>query len=222
MENKKIYERYYYYLSFKVFDHAVKYGLTEIEQRILFWLISYLRNKTDICQIPLSDFRKTVTLKKSSISNIKKYLYSMNKKMENPVLDSENTILILFKKFVIMKNKYLNIQKNDEFESYFAYEIPYTKYRYMDYMEIDGIYSKRLHLILMYYRYIGKAKFEMIDFKNKMGFPDTYRMTNITKYLNKAVKENQHRFRGLRYVKNKKGKFIKSIEFTFQRYPRSD
>ena len=200
---KKAYPLRVYRISLKLVDQTINYNFTEIEQRILFWLISYLRKKENIEEIKLCAFKTAVSLEHLSISTIEKYLYSMNKKIESILLNeknNENETLSLFKVFEIKEyyllvdeiyGKYLNIQKNEEFESYFVVEKPYTQYRYADYLKMKGKYSKRFLLLFMTYRKYGQKEFKMDIFKEKMGFPKSYRMTNITKYLNESIEENK-------------------------------
>ncbi|MGJ7589136.1 replication initiation protein [Staphylococcus shinii] len=98
----------------------------------------------------------------------------------------------------------------------------FTKPELEEFCNLTSSYAKNMYRLLNQSKIDGYFKIEIGDFRNILGIPDTYRMTNISQRVLKPIKnELSSIFNNLQInkVKDEKGKGgrIKFIEFTFDK-----
>lgn len=98
----------------------------------------------------------------------------------------------------------------------------FTKFELEEFCNLSSSYAKNMYRLLKQFKTTGYFKIEIDDFRNRLGIPDTYRMTNISQRVLKPINEELSSiFNNLQInkVKDKKGRGgkIKYIEFTFDK-----
>lgn len=98
----------------------------------------------------------------------------------------------------------------------------FTKFELEEFCNLSSSYAKNMYRLLKQFKTTGYFKIEIDDFRNRLGIPDTYRMTNISQRVLKPINEELSSiFNNLQInkVKDKKvrGGKIKYIEFTFDK-----
>lgn len=98
----------------------------------------------------------------------------------------------------------------------------FTKFELEEFCNLSSSYAKNMYRLLKQFKTTGYFKIEIDDFRNRLGIPDTYRMTNISQRVLKPINEELapifHNLQ-INKIKDKKGRGgkIKYIEFTFDK-----
>lgn len=98
----------------------------------------------------------------------------------------------------------------------------FTKFELEEFCNLSSSYAKNMYRLLKQFKTTGYFKMEIEDFRNRLGIPDTYRMTNISQRVLTPINEELSPiFKNLQInkIKNKKsrGGRIQYIEFTFDK-----
>ena len=130
----------------------------------------------------------------------------------------------MFRTFITDTNKnILTVKVNEDF-AYILNDLTqnFTLFELKEFNLLTWIYAKHLYRLLKQFRYTGYYKVEISEFKRLFDVPSSYQMNDINKrVLNPAIKEVKKFFSSLTLTKEKEGKRIKYLKFTFDKEKRS-
>ena len=92
----------------------------------------------------------------------------------------------------------------------------WSRYSLTQYINIHSKYSKKIFRLLKQYRTTGIRKFDIEEFRRFLNVPEYFRMTDInSRILNVAIEELAPYFKNLSIKKEKKGRTVVRIIFSF-------
>lgn len=209
-------------------------SLTEAQQNVLFTLLQQFRN-TDSYTLEL-DFNRIFelasiaesTLYRKDILKRLKYLQIFTFMYETNDLGDLAQEVIFPKIETDTLNKVLKIKVSKAFKDRYINSPlkSWTRFELAEFVWLNGTYTKTIYRYLKQYRTQGRWRVKYKDFKKILGIPESYRARDIDKrILNpsiKALSEPRNIFETIRIpfenlsvTKNKNGREIESLEFTF-------
>lgn len=208
-------------------------SLTANQQNILFTILTLLKEADgETLEISLNKILDLAKIDKRSNTEYVKELLNSLKDLQAFVFRYKNGENIyvqenIFPKLILnTKKQNLKIQVSKEFKRmYLAVYANFTRFQLAEFAEIPSIYAKTIYRCLKQYRTKGFWSVEWSEFLEILGIPESYRASDIDKqilkpalkYLTENTLFDQERipFKQLQFKKNKTGKKIERIEFTF-------
>lgn len=131
-----------------------------------------------------------------------------------------------FEKFVLfisyrvdIENQYLSISVNPDLKHILnSITADFTKFELQEMTHLKSTYAKNMFRLLKQYKHTGYFKIQIVDFRERLDIPNSYRMSEIDKYVLKPIiKELGAIFKDLNIIKikAKKGRKIEWLEFSF-------
>lgn len=202
-------------------------SLNKNELNVLSYFLHALKDKgqSDII-LPLSEIKKYANIKHKNNKVLKKLLDDMYNKiisMKIPVEFEKDGKKFkgkfnLFRGYAVTEDdKSFYIKIEDQFE-FLINELvdKFTQYNLEDFTSLDSTYSQLLFQLLKQWDSTGKYEIEITEFREKLGVPDSYRMSEINKRVFKPILEELPRFfKNFEIEKKKSGKTISKFLFTW-------
>ena len=202
-------------------------GYSEKELNLFFTLIFLAKEQsTKQIIIPFNQLKElsngdTHSLRFiETLKNVNKKLIRLNHEVE---VDRKIHIFSLFSVFTIDRdNKELIVQINEIF-SYMLNDLigNFTRFDLLEFVNLKSSYSKNTFKLLKQWESIKLKEFDLIDFKNILGVPNSY---NTSKFNEKVLKpimtELPQYFSNLKLEKIKTGKKVTSLKFTWNGKPK--
>lgn len=219
-------------LMIKYHNNLNKIALKDFNQRELsiFFAVCSIMKEQGIQElnISFSDLERIVGIQFKDKNELVTYIRNTNKKLLNLKTEIANDGVyinfVLFKTFITDTNKnMLTIKVNEEF-AYILNDLTqnFTLFELNEFNLLNSIYAKHLYRLLKQFRYTGYYKVEINEFKRLLDIPSSYQMNDINKrVLNPAIKEVSNFFTSLKLTKEKEGRNIKYLKFTFDKERRS-
>lgn len=197
-------------------------GYSEKELNLFFTLIFLAKEQsTKQIIIPFNQLKElsngdTHSLRFiETLKNVNKKLIRLNHEVE---VDRKIHIFSLFSVFTIDRdNKELIVQINEIF-SYMLNDLigNFTRFDLLEFVNLKSSYSKNTFKLLKQWESIKLKEFDLIDFKNILGVPNSY---NTSKFNEKVLKpimtELPQYFSNLKLEKIKTGKKVTGLKFTW-------
>lgn len=204
-------------------------GFNQRELGIFFAICSIMKEKgIQELEITFSELERIVGISFKDKSELVDYIRNMSRKLlDLKIESSENGVFInfvLFRTLIIDTNtEKLTIRVNEDF-SYILNDLTkhFTLFELKDFNQLNSIYAKHLYRLLKQFKYTGMFRIEISEFRRLFDIPMSYRMTDINRrVLTPAMKEVSQFFTSLTLIKEKEGKNIKYLKFTFDKEKRS-
>lgn len=199
-------------------------SFTLIDKRIFFSILSQCKNqpagkeiimkKEDLTRLGIYPDRKRVTLRQFArdLGHVVGLCYSMYfHKLEETDEDIWIRNIRLFDQIDIKASKkspedlgkielHFKIEKNAK--EFLDTVLPFTSFPLPEFQSLRSVYSQDLFLHLKQFKNQGKYFVKNSDFKKYLNIPKGYRQCDIDRrILAEAIKELQHFFPNLRYIK---------------------
>ena len=203
-------------------------GFNQRELGIFFAICSIMKEKgIQELEITFSELEKIVGISFKDKSELVDYIRNMSRKLlDLKIESSENGVFInfvLFRTLITDTNtEKLTIRVNEDF-SYILNDLTkhFTLFELKDFNQLNSIYAKHLYRLLKQFKYTGMFRIEISEFRRLFDIPMSYRMTDINRrVLTPAMKEVSQFFTSLSLIKEKEGKNIKYLKFTFDKEKR--
>lgn len=219
-------------LMIKYHNNLNKIALKDFNQRELsiFFAVCSIMKEQGIQElnISFSDLERIVGIQFKDKNELVTYIRNTNKKLLNLKTEIANDGVyinfVLFKTFITDTNKnMLTIKVNEEF-AYILNDLTqnFTLFELNEFNLLTSIYAKHLYRLLKQFRYTGYYKVEINEFRRLLDIPSSYQMNDINKrVLNPAIKEVSNFFTSLKLTKEKEGRNIKYLKFTFDKERRA-
>ena len=216
----------------KYHNNLNKIALKDFNQRELsiFFAVCSIMKEQGIQElnISFSDLERIVGIQFKDKNELVTYIRNTNKKLLNLKTEIANDGVyinfVLFKTFITDTNKnMLTIKVNEEF-AYILNDLTqnFTLFELNEFNLLTSIYAKHLYRLLKQFRYTGYYKVEINEFRRLLDIPSSYQMNDINKrVLNPAIKEVSNFFTSLKLTKEKEGRNIKYLKFTFDKERRA-
>lgn len=183
---------------------------------------------TSELEISFSDLENIIGIPFKDKNELVTYIRNTNRKLLNLKTEIANDGVyidfVLFRTFITDTNKnILTVKVNEDF-AYILNDLTqnFTLFELKEFNLLTSIYAKHLYRLLKQFRYTGYYKVEISEFKRLFDVPSSYQMNDINKrVLNPAIKEVKKFFSSLTLTKEKEGKRIKYLKFTFDKEKRS-
>lgn len=204
-------------------------GFNQRELGIFFAICSIMKEKgIQELEITFSELERIVGISFKDKSELVDYIRNMSRKLlDLKIESSENGVFInfvLFRTLITDTNtEKLTIRVNEDF-SYILNDLTkhFTLFELKDFNQLNSIYAKHLYRLLKQFKYTGMFRIEISEFRRLFDIPMSYRMTDINRrVLTPAMKEVSQFFTSLTLIKEKEGKNIKYLKFTFDKEKRS-
>lgn len=204
-------------------------GFNQRELGIFFAICSIMKEKgIQELEISFSELEQIVGISFKDKSELVDYIRNMSRKLlDLKIESSENGVFInfvLFRTLITDTNtEKLTIRVNEDF-SYILNDLTkhFTLFELKDFNQLNSIYAKHLYRLLKQFKYTGMFKIEISEFRRLFDIPISYRMTDINRrVLTPAMNEVSQFFTSLSLTKEKEGKNIKYLKFTFDKEKRS-
>ena len=204
-------------------------GFNQRELGIFFAICSIMKEKgIQELEITFSELERIVGISFKDKSELVDYIRNMSRKLlDLKIESSENGVFInfvLFRTLITDTNtEKLTIRVNEDF-SYILNDLTkhFTLFELKDFNQLNSIYAKHLYRLLKQFKYTGMFRIEISEFRRLFDIPISYRMTDINRrVLTPAMKEVSQFFTSLTLIKEKEGKNIKYLKFTFDKEKRS-
>ncbi len=204
------------------FNNVNLTGLKEKELDLLISLCYKLKDEgIDEIKLAFDELKKLSKYEDRHIERFVKDLDNVYKKLIelNFRYEDENKIIrfVLFKSYEIDKNKKnVTISVNEKFK-YILNELTgnFTRFELNQFVSLNSQYAKHIFRLLKQFNGTGWREFLLSDFRNKLGIPEKYRISEIDKYIlnGKIIEELKKSFTNLRVLKIKKGREVDKIRF---------
>ena len=216
----------------KYHNNLNKIALKDFNQRelsIFFAVCSIMKEQgTSELEISFSDLENIIGIPFKDKNELVTYIRNTNRKLLNLKTEIANDGVyidfVLFRTFITDTNKnILTVKVNEDF-AYILNDLTqnFTLFELKEFNLLTSIYAKHLYRLLKQFRYTGYYKVEISEFKRLFDVPSSYQMNDINKrVLNPAIKEVKKFFSSLTLTKEKEGKRIKYLKFTFDKEKRS-
>lgn len=216
----------------KYHNNLNKIALKDFNQRelsIFFAVCSIMKEQgTSELEISFSDLENIIGIPFKDKNELVTYIRNINRKLLNLKTEIANDGVyidfVLFRTFITDTNKnILTVKVNEDF-AYILNDLTqnFTLFELKEFNLLTSIYAKHLYRLLKQFRYTGYYKVEISEFKRLFDVPSSYQMNDINKrVLNPAIKEVKKFFSSLTLTKEKEGKRIKYLKFTFDKEKRS-
>lgn len=202
---------------------------THMELDLFFSLCNKVKEKDEkVITVSFKELQSLSNYNKGSIQRFIKDLKSVYNKLLSITWEYESDKVYekfhLFNRYKIDKEaKTIEISVQRELKHLLNnITSNFTKFELEEFCNLSSSYAKNMYRLLKQFKTTGYFKIEIDDFRNRLGIPDTYRMTNISQRVLKPINEELSSiFNNLQInkVKDKKGRGgkIKFIEFTFDK-----
>lgn len=202
---------------------------THMELDLFFSLCNKVKEKDEkVITVSFKELQSLSNYNKGSIQRFIKDLKSVYNKLLSITWEYESDKVYekfhLFNRYKIDKEaKTIEISVQRELKHLLNnITSNFTKFELEEFCNLSSSYAKNMYRLLKQFKTTGYFKIEIDDFRNRLGIPDTYRMTNISQRVLKPINEELSSiFNNLQInkVKDKKGRGgkIKYIEFTFDK-----
>lgn len=135
-------------------------------------------------------------------------------------LEMSFTKFNLFNKYTVnVQKKTVTIKVSEEFEYLLNHILNlgnYTKFDLIDFVNLRSSYCKNMFRLLKQWESVRKKEFLVTELRELLKIPDSYRMSEIDKYILKPVmKELPKYFTNLKIEKIKTGRKITQLKFTW-------
>lgn len=219
-------------------------SLSPNQQNILFALFTLFKeSESNELTIPLNEILELANIDKRSNTEYISDLFSKFKDLQAFVFkyakedkqgDKTYYQANIFPIVSVNTNKdILKVKINAEFKRmYVAVYKNFTRFQLAEFTEIPSTYAKTIYRCLKQFRNTGMWEIKWNDFLELLEIPESYKAGNIDqqilkptlKYLSEPRLFDPERvpFKGLKFTKKKKGKFIDKIIFTFEKPPKSN
>ena len=216
----------------KYHNNLNKIALKDFNQRelsIFFAVCSIMKEQgTSELEISFSDLENIIGIPFKDKNELVTYIRNTNRKLLNLKTEIANDGVyidfVLFRTFITDTNKnMLTVKVNEDF-AYILNDLTqnFTLFELKEFNLLTSIYAKHLYRLLKQFRYTGYYRVEISEFKRLFDVPSSYQMNDINKrVLNPAIKEARKFFSSLTLTKEKEGKRIKYLKFTFDKEKRS-
>ena len=216
----------------KYHNNLNKIALKDFNQRelsIFFAVCSIMKEQgTSELEISFSDLENIIGIPFKDKNELVTYIRNTNRKLLNLKTEIANDGVyidfVLFRTFITDTNKnMLTVKVNEDF-AYILNDLTqnFTLFELKEFNLLTSIYAKHLYRLLKQFRYTGYYRVEINEFKRLFDVPSSYQMNDINKrVLNPAIKEVRKFFSSLTLTKEKEGKRIKYLKFTFDKEKRS-
>lgn len=216
----------------KYHNNLNKIALKDFNQRelsIFFAVCSIMKEQgTSELEISFSELENIIGIPFKDKNELVTYIRNTNRKLLNLKTEIANDGVyidfVLFRTFITDTNKnILTVKVNEDF-AYILNDLTqnFTLFELKEFNLLTSIYAKHLYRLLKQFRYTGYYKVEISEFKRLFDVPSSYQMNDINKrVLNPAIKEVKKFFSSLTLTKEKEGKRIKYLKFTFDKEKRS-
>lgn len=216
----------------KYHNNLNKIALKDFNQRelsIFFAVCSIMKEQgTSELEISFSDLENIIGIPFKDKNELVTYIRNTNRKLLNLKTEIANDGVyidfVLFRTFITDTNKnMLTVKVNEDF-AYILNDLTqnFTLFELKEFNLLTSIYAKHLYRLLKQFRYTGYYRVEISEFKRLFDVPSSYQMNDINKrVLNPAIKEVRKFFSSLTLTKEKEGKRIKYLKFTFDKEKRS-
>jgi|GEM_PF-241105 len=201
--------------------------LNKNELNVLSYFLHALKDKGQSEVIlPLTEIKKYANIKHKNNKILKKLLDDMYNKiisMKIPVEFEKDGQKFkgkfnLFRGYAVTDDdQSFFIKIEDQFE-FLINELvdKFTQYNLEDFTSLDSTYSQLLFQLLKQWDGIGKYEIEMSEFREKLGIPDSYRMSEINKRVLKPINDELPKFfKKFSVEKKKTGKAVSKFIFTW-------
>lgn len=209
----------------------------ESQMNVFMAIISKFKDKQSRhIELKIDDFARMCNFSRDSLRDFLDHFRDFSLKILNHKIFYETKdkyyAFVCFEKLVADRtNIYITIQK-DFFEMLTNYQLGFTRFELMEFVNLSGKYTKTLYRLLKQYRSTGRLKMEWDEFMRIMDIPENYKLCDIDKRILKpAIKQlsqeinlfDQARipFKNLAYEKIKgkgrgRGGNVIGIEFSFK------
>lgn len=198
-------------------------GFNEKELDLFFAICYKIKEKgTDIVEFDFSELKDLLSLRKKP-ERLKEYILSLNKKLLS-MKCSYHIELDVYDSFVFftrLKTNFrtgkLEITINLPFKFLLNDLVRnYTKFDLIDFVSLKSTYSKNLFKLLKQWETIKEKKFSIDEFREILGIPDSYKMSDVDKrVLTPIMSELPQYFFNLKLEKIKTGRKVASFKFTW-------
>ncbi|MGL6101385.1 MAG: replication initiation protein, partial [Fusobacteriaceae bacterium] len=205
-------------------------GFSKAETDIFFSLLLKAKDNQD--KIIIMDFLELKQLSNGDKNNDRfvKNILGLSSKLKtlNQTMEVEPGVFLTFSLFGSIRTdtnkKIIKVPIGEEF-SYLVKGLlgNFTLLDLEELVKLGSNYSKTLFRLLKQWETTKEYIVKMDVFKELMGIPSTYRMTNIDqKVLNTVMEELKPLFPNLKLEKTKKGRVMESLKFTWNQKKKKD
>ncbi|MGL5990062.1 replication initiation protein [Cetobacterium sp.] len=205
-------------------------GFSKAETDIFFSLLLKAKDNQD--KIIIMDFLELKQLSNGDKNNDRfiKNILGLSSKLKtlNQTMEVEPGVFLTFSLFGSIRTdtnkKIIKVPIGEEF-SYLVKGLlgNFTLLDLEELVKLTSNYSKTLFRLLKQWETTKEYIVKMDVFKELMGVPSTYRMTNIDqKVLNPSMEELKSLFPNLKLEKTKKGRVMESLKFTWTQKKKID
>lgn len=204
--------------------HSLDFSLMTLKERGLFFSLCFFLKEKGTNEVTLSfnELREVVNFSKTDTDSFIKLIRNTYRKLLKITLaeEDENQIeeTTIFSKYKILKSEKMVILKlNKDFEHILnKLENNYTEHELLEYTSLKSDYSQLTYAFLKKWNTTKKVKISILDFREKLGVPNSYDTSNFNRQVLKPIMEELPRyFPNLKLEKIKTGKKVTSLKFTW-------
>lgn len=204
--------------------HSLDFSLMTLKERGLFFSLCFFLKERGTNEVTLSfnELREVVNFSKTDTESFIKLIRNTYRKLLKITLaeEDENQIeeTTIFSKYKILKSEKIVILKlNKDFEHILnKLENNYTEHELLEYTSLKSDYSQLTYAFLKKWNTTKKVKISILDFREKLGVPNSYDTSNFNRQVLKPIMEELPQyFPNLKLEKIKTGKKVTSLKFTW-------
>ena len=204
--------------------HSLDFSLMTLKERGLFFSLCFFLKEKGTNEVTLSfnELREVVNFSKTDTESFIKLIRNTYRKLLKITLaeEDENQIeeTTIFSKYKILKSEKMVILKlNKDFEHILnKLENNYTEHELLEYTSLKSDYSQLTYAFLKKWNTTKKVKISILDFREKLGVPNSYDTSNFNRQVLKPIMEELPQyFPNLKLEKIKTGKKVTSLKFTW-------
>lgn len=206
--------------------HSLDFSLMTLKERGLFFSLCFFLKERGTNEVTLSfnELREVVNFSKTDTESFIKLIRNTYRKLLKITLaeEDENQIeeTTIFSKYKILKSEKMVILKlNKDFEHILnKLESNYTEHELLEYTSLKSDYSQLTYAFLKKWNTTKRVKISLLDFREKLGVPNSYDTSNFNRQVLKPIMEELPQyFPNLKLEKIKTGKKVTSLKFTWSR-----
>ncbi len=206
--------------------HKIQLQGLKLKERSIFMALSYkaMHQETDLLEFDVNEIAYLANFNQQSGENIYAYLRKTYKSIKNITIqvDKENGFkdFVLFTRMESFEDRgVIEIKVNEDYR-YLLNKIvsPYTIQNLLEYNQLSSKYSQLAYSFLKEWEGTKDKILTIEEFKQKLGVPKTYRMSEIDKFvITPIMNELIEHFKYLKIEKVKTGKSITHIHFIWKK-----
>lgn len=205
-------------------------GFKEKEIDILFTLMLKSKESTEKeIVVSFGEFNRLIDGEQNK-ARIKKYILETSKKLKkiDQVLELPDGRIRIFSLFDFIEidpnKKIVTFGINNDFKYLLNNLVGnFTLFELRELVQLKGYYPKRIFTMLKQWESTKKLIIDIKEFRNNLGIPEKYRMSDIRKDIIKpCLEELKSNFYKLEVLEKKVGRQVETLEFTWKTKRKKD